>query len=63
MFSKKLENIGINHYAEEYIGTHGNKIFTADGRVLNNMLPFFDTYLIFDEVKFKTIKEAKKSIK
>ncbi|MFH6603961.1 alpha/beta hydrolase [Maribacter algicola] len=45
LFSKKLENLGINHYAEEYIGTHGNKLWTDDGRALNDMLPFFDTYL------------------
>lgn len=45
MFSLKLENLGIHHYAEEYIGTHTNKIWTDDGRALNNMLPFFDTYL------------------
>ncbi|MEO9891353.1 alpha/beta hydrolase-fold protein [Aurantibacter sp.] len=46
-FSQKLENLGIEHLAEEYIGTHGNKIWTEDGRVLNDMLPFFDTYLTF----------------
>jgi len=48
-FSKKLENLGINHYAEEYIGDHGNKLWTDDGRALNDMLPFFNTYLKFDE--------------
>lgn len=48
-FSKKLENLGINHYAEEYIGTHANKLWTDDGRALNDMLPFFDTYLQFDK--------------
>jgi len=47
-FSKKLEDLGINHYAEEYIGTHGNKIYTDDGRILNDMLPFFNTYLEFE---------------
>jgi hypothetical protein len=60
MFSKKLEAIGINHYAEEYIGTHGSKIYTEYGRVLNDMLPFFDTYLNFEELKFKTIQDQKK---
>ena len=48
MFSQKLENIGINHYAEEYIGTHSNKLWTDDGRALNDMLPFFNTYLKFE---------------
>lgn len=47
IFSKKLEKLGIHHYAEEYIGNHTNKIWTDDGRVLNDMLPFFDTYLKF----------------
>ena len=47
-FSQKLETLGINHYAEEYIGNHGNKLWTDDGRALNDMLPFFDTYLKFE---------------
>ncbi len=47
-FSQKLENLGINHYAEEYIGTHGNKLWTDDGRGLNDMLPFFNMYLKFE---------------
>jgi S-formylglutathione hydrolase FrmB len=49
MFSQELENHGIEHYAEEYIGTHVNKIWTTDGRVLDEMLPFFNDYLQFDE--------------
>lgn len=48
MFSQRLENLGIEHYAEEYIGNHGNKIWTTDGRVLNDLLPFFNEYLKFD---------------
>lgn len=48
MFSQRLENMGIEHYAEEYIGNHGNKIWTTDGRVLNDLLPFFNEYLKFD---------------
>ncbi|WP_018615290.1 alpha/beta hydrolase [Segetibacter koreensis] len=48
MFSQALENHGIEHYAEEYIGTHVNKIWTTDGRVLNEMLPFFADYLEFE---------------
>jgi hypothetical protein len=51
IFSQKLENLGINHFAEEYIGTHTNKIMTDDGRFLNELLPFFDTYLTFEENK------------
>lgn len=48
MFSQRLENLGIDHFAEEYIGNHGNKIWTTDGRVLNDLLPFFNEYLNFD---------------
>ena len=47
LFSVQLENLGINHYAEEYIGDHNNKIWTKDGRVLNAFLPFFDDHLHF----------------
>jgi len=46
-FSRKLEALGIRHYAEEYIGTHGSKIMSADGRLLNELLPFFDANLEF----------------
>ncbi|MEN2281324.1 alpha/beta fold hydrolase [Algoriphagus sp. SE2] len=49
MFSQKLENVGIKHYAEEYIGTHVNNIYTTDGRIPNQMLPFFDFYLDFSQ--------------
>jgi hypothetical protein len=47
-FSHKLESLGIEHYAEEYIGTHSNKLWTDDGRALNVMLPFFNRYLVFE---------------
>lgn len=47
-FSRMLEDLGIEHYAEEYIGGHVNKLWTNDGRALNDMLPFFDTYLKFE---------------
>lgn len=48
MFSQRLENAGITHFAEAYIGTHVSGIYTKDGRVPNAMLPFFDAYLDFD---------------
>ena len=47
IFSQKLENLGINHFAEEYIGKHTDKIWTIDGRFLTEVLPFFDYYLSF----------------
>jgi enterochelin esterase-like enzyme len=48
MLSQRLENLGITHFAEEYIGDHNNKIWAKDGRVLNDLLPFFNDYLLFD---------------
>lgn len=48
MLSQKLENLGIDHYAEEYLGTHGNMLWTDDGRFLNEVLPFFDSNLEFE---------------
>ncbi len=49
IFSVRLENLGIKHYAEEYLGDHVNKIYTDDGRFLNDMLPFFNEFLRFEE--------------
>jgi len=49
MFSQKLENVGVKHFAEEYIGTHGSEIYTAAGRIPNQLLPFFNDYLKFEE--------------
>ena len=60
MFSEKLENYGIRHYAEEYIGTHGDKLLTDDGRELNDVLPFFDKYLKFGDWNFKKSQDHKK---
>ncbi len=48
MFSQRLENVGIEHYAEEYIGTHVSGIYTKEGRIPNQVLPFFDDYLVFE---------------
>jgi S-formylglutathione hydrolase FrmB len=49
MFSQRLENSGITHFAEEYIGTHVSDIFTPEGRVPQQMLPFFNYYLDFEK--------------
>lgn len=48
MFSQRLENAGITHFAEEYIGTHVNGIYTLEGRIPQQVLPFFDLYLEFE---------------
>jgi hypothetical protein len=49
MFSQKIENPGITHFTEEYISDHGNKMWTTDGRVLNDLFPFFNDYLNFEK--------------
>ena len=46
-FSQKLEELDINHFAEEYNGAHMDKVYNENGRFLNEMLPFFNTYLKF----------------
>ena len=47
MFSQRLENAGVTHFAEEYIGTHTSGLFTRDGRMVTDVLPFFADYLDF----------------
>ncbi|WP_370476489.1 alpha/beta hydrolase [Tamlana flava] len=47
-FSKKLENLGIDHIAEEYNGTHFNRILEVDGRIAKEMLPFLNDQLEFE---------------
>lgn len=47
-FSEKLDEFDINHFAEEYNGSHIDKIYTDDGRFIGDMLPFFNTYLKFN---------------
>ncbi|WP_353147423.1 alpha/beta hydrolase-fold protein [Chryseobacterium sp.] len=46
-FSKTLEMLKIKHEAEEYIGTHGSEVSKENGRIENQMLPFFNEYLKF----------------
>ena len=48
MFSQRLENVGITHFAEEYIGTHVSGIYTKEGRIPQQVLPFFDLYMDFE---------------
>jgi enterochelin esterase-like enzyme len=47
-FSEKLDSIDIKHFAEEYNGNHSNMLWTEDGRAINDMFPFFNTYLRFE---------------
>lgn len=49
MFSQRLENLGIEHFAEEYIGDHGTEVYQKNGRITQSVLPFFDYYLDFGD--------------
>ena len=49
MFSERLENVGVSHFAEEYIGTHVSGIYTKEGRIPQQVLPYFDFYLEFGD--------------
>jgi len=44
-FSKKLESLGVKHFAEEYIGDHVNMLEGFEGRIFTEVLPFFGRYL------------------
>lgn len=46
-FSRKLEDLGIEHEAEEYTGTPWDKNWLEDGRFYSRLLPFFAKHLIF----------------
>jgi pimeloyl-ACP methyl ester carboxylesterase len=50
-FSKKLEWYGINHFAEEYLGGHAEHLEGTEGRIYTAILPFFDSYLKFQNPK------------
>jgi pimeloyl-ACP methyl ester carboxylesterase len=60
-FSRKLETFGVKHFAEEYIGDHGNQIGGFEGRVYTELLPFFDNYLEFDKAPVQ--RQAMKKLK
>ena len=47
-FTHKLNECGIVHEAEEYNGLWGaNPYWGADGRVISDVLPFFQQHLEF----------------
>jgi S-formylglutathione hydrolase FrmB len=52
-FSKKMEALGIKHFAEEYIGDHVNMLDGFEGRIFTELFPFFNTYLTFNSNSFK----------
>jgi S-formylglutathione hydrolase FrmB len=47
-FTHKLNEFGIPHEAEEYNGGGGDRNWGEDGRVYNEVLPFFQKHLVFD---------------
>lgn len=47
-FSRKLEDLGIEHEAEEYRGDPSNRNWTDDGRFATRVLPFLEKHLARD---------------
>jgi S-formylglutathione hydrolase FrmB len=45
-FSRKLEDLGVEHEAEEYRGDPYNRTWTEDGRFAKRVLPFLDKHLM-----------------
>ena len=48
-FTRKLDELGIEHEAEEYRGNTGDKNWTEYGRFYSDLLPFFARHLVFQE--------------
>ena len=44
-FSRKLEDLGVEHEAEEYRGDPWNRTWTEDGRFAERVLPFLQKHL------------------
>ena len=47
-FSRKLEDLGVAHEAEEYRGGPWDRTWTDDGRFYTRVLPFLNRYLVFE---------------
>jgi hypothetical protein len=47
--SKKMEDLAIEHEAEEYRGDPWNKTWTPNGRFYARLLPFFARHLVFED--------------
>lgn len=48
VFSRKLDDLGVEHEAEEYRGNPWDKTWTPDGRYYTRLLPFFARHLVFE---------------
>jgi hypothetical protein len=49
-FTRLLDQLGIEHVAEEYNGGAYDKNWIEHGRVEDNMLPFFAQHLLFENI-------------
>jgi len=47
-FSRRLEDLGVAHEAEEYRGDPSSRIWTDDGRFYTRVLPFLSRHLVFE---------------
>lgn len=48
-FSRRLEDLGVEHEAEEYRGNPWDRLWTDDGRFYGRVLPFLEKHLVFEE--------------
>jgi S-formylglutathione hydrolase FrmB len=48
-FSRKLEDLGVEHEAEEYRGDPSSRNWTDDGRFATRVLPFLEKHLVWDD--------------
>ncbi len=48
-FTRKLNEFGVAHGAEEYTGPFDESNWGADGRIYTEVLPFFRTHMVFAE--------------
>jgi S-formylglutathione hydrolase FrmB len=46
-FSRRLEDLGVEHEAEEYRGDPFSRVWTDDGRFYTRVLPFLAKHLVF----------------
>jgi hypothetical protein len=44
-FTRKLDEYGVPHFAEEYSGNQWNRLWTPQGRVERDLVPFFADFL------------------
>jgi hypothetical protein len=48
VFSRRLEDLGVEHEAEEYRGDPSSRVWTDDGRFYSRVLPFLARHMVFD---------------